>query len=122
MRNHIYKYKKSSSCLLLLAYSFLVVLSILHYHSINVGDDNYQYTNHSEKQSGTPIDEVVGLDSECIVTHFTSTISNLNYFLEIFCGVDEIKICFSLNPSDKLYYLISYENNPLRAPPIVLPS
>ena len=116
------KYKRRSSYVLLLTYIFIFTLSVFHYHHIDLKNGNYYYTEESEKQSGISIDEIVGLSNECIVTHFTSTISNLNYFPEIISGENNHGVYTSLESPHKISFVVLFRNNPLRAPPPVLPS
>lgn len=122
MINYISKYKKDFSYLLLAGYIFLIGLTIFHYHHIEVRNGNYQVNSPSEKNTTAPIDILTGLDNECIVSHFTSTISSINYFPEIFYNSNDNQIYTFLEKPDKLIYIILFKNNPLRAPPSVLSS
>jgi hypothetical protein len=116
MINYISKYRRHFTSLLLGGYIFLVALSIFHYHNIDLRNGNYQVTSHSEKNTA-PIDVLVGLDNECIVSHFASTISSINYFPEIFYSSDENQLFTFLENPRKIFYVILSRNNPLRAPP-----
>ncbi len=119
MINHISKYRKHWAYLLMGGYIFLVALSIFHYHNIDLRNGNYQVTSHSEKNTA-PIDVLAGLDNECIVSHFASTISSINYFPEIFYSSDENQLYTFLENPRKLLCVVLFRNNPLRAPPSVL--
>jgi len=122
MSNYIYKYKKRFSYLLLLVYLFVVALSVFHYHQIDIRNGDFQVSGSQDKNNSVPIDALAGLDAECIVTHFISTISSVNYFPEISYTGSDNQVFTSLEHPDKLCYVVSFGNNPLRAPPAVLPS
>ncbi len=121
MSNNIYKYKKRFSYLLLLVYLFVVALSVFHYHQIDIRSGNYQLNSSRDKNTAVPVDALVGLDAECIVTHFTSTISSINYFPEISRAGSDSRVFSFLEQPDKLSYVVLFRNNPLRAPPVVFP-
>ncbi len=122
MINYLSKYRKHYSYLLLAGYLFIIALSIFHYHHINLRNGNYQVESNTDKESSIPLDKLVGLDNECIVSHFASTISFINYFPIIFYSADANQTFSFLENPSKLIYVILFRNNPLRAPPSVLPS
>jgi hypothetical protein len=119
MSGYFQKYKKSSSYLLLSVYTFLLALTVFHYHRIDARGRDYQIQSHSDRDSSIPIDELIGLDSECIVTHFASTISSTDYFPEIFYNGNEYKTYTFLDNTDTIFFVILSKDNPLRAPPSV---
>jgi hypothetical protein len=122
MINYISKYRKHYSYLLLSGYLFLVALSVFHYHHIDILKGNYQFNSLSGENASAPIDILVGLDNECIVSHFASTISSINYFPENYFRYEASKTYTSFESPGKLFCVVLFRNNPLRAPPSVLPS
>jgi hypothetical protein len=121
MINYISKFRKSYTYLLLAGYLFVIALSVFHYHHIDILKGNYQIDSLPGENASAPIDVLVGMDSECIVSHFASTISFSNCFPEIYFSQDASKTYTSLETHDKLFFVILSGNNPLRAPPSVLP-
>jgi hypothetical protein len=120
MQSYIYKYKKEYSYLLLSGYLFLVGLSVFHYHHINLENGNYKVESSQQGNSEIPIDKLLGLDNECIVTHFASTISNISYVPKIVSGIDNNEVYISFENPDKLPHIKLSKNNLLRAPPSIL--
>ena len=120
MQNYLYKYKRHYSSLLLSGYLFLVALSVFHYHHINLQNGNYKIESNSQANSDAPIDKILGLESECVVTHFAGTISIISYVPKIISGIDNSAVYISLENYDKLLYTKLSKNNLLRAPPSIL--
>jgi hypothetical protein len=116
MRKYVYKYSRHYSYLFLSAHLFLIGLTVFHYHHYNFQAGNYNFELNG-KENPSPIDNLVDVNNECIVSHFSNTISTTNYVPVIISEKNNNKTYFTLENKDKSPYHILYKHSLLRAPP-----
>ncbi len=111
------KYRRQYSTALLLPYLFLVGLSILHYHNIDIQNGNYKLAKQVNDGKPNPLDPRDDLTHECTIMQFASTVLNYSFssVLSFIKNTGEenlpsiSKITFTFEPH--------YNSNPHRAPP-----
>ncbi len=117
MRFNYHKYRKQYAVIMLLAWLFLVALSIFHYHHIDIQEGNFRIETGSASTSSNPFDKEVDLTHECIIQVFAHSVLDYNFkttfdFLGISSGQEFNYKEIVRSPSNP-----HYNGNPLRAPP-----
>ncbi len=111
------KYRRLYTAALLAPYLFLVGLSILHYHNIDIQNGNYKLVNQVNEGSANPLDPREDLTHNCTIMQFAGTllVYNFSSVLGFIKNSGEeylpsiAKITFIFVPH--------YNSNPHRAPP-----
>ena len=113
----LYKYRNKYTAALLLPYLFLVGLSILHYHNVDIQIGNYKLVNQTNDGTTNPLDPREDLTHECTIMQFATTVLNFNFssvlsFIKN-SGVENISFTTETNYT----YVTHFNSNPHRAPP-----
>ena len=119
MQKYICKYSRYYSYLFLSAYLFLIALTIFHYHNVDLKEGNYQIECAGNTASG-PLDKLIDLHHECLITQFSSTLLNINYAPKLFSRKYDNKVYFILDRQNRLPHHFLSKHNLLRAPPVRL--
>jgi hypothetical protein len=116
MAKKLKKYKHSISCIFLFSYTFLVLLSVFHYHHVDIQDNSFKISNEKNTETN-PFDKLIDLTHACTVQQFASTVSNYNHAapLNLIRNIGEQD--FILKEYKKYLPIVTDGNNPLRAPP-----
>ncbi len=116
--NYYNKYTRQYSYIFLSAYLFLITLTIFHYHHYDFQQGNYKLEQNSESQTPNPFDKFTDVNGECIVTHFSNSIDNINYVPVLSSETANCEVYFILDNHNKVpKQEFNYKHN-LRAPPL----
>ena len=114
------KYRKKYAALMLFSYLFLVTLSILHYHHVDIQEGNYYFISNTQNGGSGPFDKLIDGTHECTIQQFASTVLDYDYIftpLQINnAGEEEFKVNKIIFHQVKPYY----QSKRLRAPPSIL--
>ncbi|MCL5029394.1 MAG: hypothetical protein M1480_10320 [Bacteroidetes bacterium] len=116
MKLRIIKYRKLFANIFLATYILFIGLTIIHYHHIDIQNDNYKIVNTNGTESNL-FDKLVDLTHECTVQQFASTIIDFNFAAVFNSFEDKSEQEFLKNEIIKLPSFTQYNNNPHRAPP-----
>lgn len=111
------KHKKSFTYLFLISYTFLISLTVLHYHHVDIQENDFIITQANNYNDSGPFDKLIDLTHSCPILQFASTILSYNHvthFSSIFNIGEQ-----DFTPCETKHCIIpfTYKNNPLRAPP-----
>ncbi len=111
------KYRKNFAAIILTAYSILVLVSVFHFHHIDIQSGQYKLKSENA-ESTNPFDKFIDASHECTIQHFTDIVfansfTSSTYFIS---NIPDVKIFISnkLVKFSSVPFLKSY---PLRAPP-----
>ncbi len=113
-----YKYRRKYAALLLFSYLFLLSLTVLHYHHVNL--DKGDVRVELDGGGGTsPFAKIIDLTHECTVQQFANTVLNYS-FTGVFNVIENRGGQEFLFDEPTRIPIKSYFNsNALRAPPAI---
>jgi len=109
-------YRKSISILFLFSQLFLVSLTAIHYHTVEIQNGNYTVKNQGNLNAAFSFHSTDGLALICSVQQFSNSIYNLsyaNYTANQFIFKNAIRTTYLFGDLKKE----NYNQNSLRAPP-----
>ena len=111
------KYRKRYITALLLPYLFLVGLSILHYHHVDIQLGNYKIERHVNEGTANPLDSRDDLTHECVIMQFARTVLNYSFSSTLSFIKNTGEENFQLVKVFSFSFKLHYNSNPHRAPP-----
>ena len=119
MISYFSKYRENFASVILLAYTILVLISVFHYHHIDIQDGQYKL-NTENAETTNPFDKFVDSSHECTIQHFTnivfaSSFISSGYFIS---NIPDVKIFIS-NELVKFSLIPFSTSYPFRAPPAI---
>lgn len=119
MRFYYHKYRKDYAAVMLLAYLFLVSLSIFHYHHVDLQEGNLKIESGCAETGSNPFDRLIDFNHECMIQQFAHTVLDYNH-ITVFNFVQNTgEQEFISNEIIQYPSYSHYNSNPFRAPPSI---
>lgn len=119
MKFDYHKYRKQYAVTMLFAYLFLVSLTVLHYHHIDIQEGNFKIETGCADTTTNPFDKEVDLTHECTVQVVAHSVWDFNFNTTFNFVIVIGEQQFTINEIVQSPSNPHFKNNPLRAPPLV---
>ncbi len=118
MKSIKHKYREKYAALFLAAYSFFVLLTVFHFHQVDIQSGKVHFIEDNVKDGFNFNDKQIDIThDDCYVAQFSSTILNLSFTNSklFYLLKDEQEL--NIVQREKIFYSVAQPSNPLRAPP-----